>query len=149
MNSGLYAFAGDSATATDAAWANRLDEPMTNVSNVYFGLSRLPAVSPGRLPRLSPRPVPGPPPRAGSSRMFVGRPVIPLSAGRAAVATPAGIAAPHDWAGGGAGSGSSKRMSALWRAAGSTGGGAGRAAGAGVLEGMPAGFEPSSGARTV
>ena len=42
MNSGLYAFAGDSATATAAAWANRLDEPMTNVSNVYFGLSRLP-----------------------------------------------------------------------------------------------------------
>ena len=40
MNSGLYAFAGDSATATAAACANRLDEPMTNVSNVYFGLSR-------------------------------------------------------------------------------------------------------------
>ena len=28
------------ATATAAAWANRLEEPMTNVSNVYFGLSR-------------------------------------------------------------------------------------------------------------
>ena len=45
MNSGLYALAGDSATATAAAWANRLDEPMTNVSNMYFGLSRLPPVS--------------------------------------------------------------------------------------------------------
>src|SRR2546428_6956722 len=40
MNSGLYAFAGASATATAAAWANRLLDPMTNVSNVYFGLSR-------------------------------------------------------------------------------------------------------------
>ena len=40
MNSGLYALAGASATATAAAWANRLDEPMTNVSKVYFGFSR-------------------------------------------------------------------------------------------------------------
>jgi hypothetical protein len=39
MNSGLYAFAGASATATAAAWAKRLLEPMTKVSNVYFGLS--------------------------------------------------------------------------------------------------------------
>src|SRR3954471_14983008 len=133
MNSGLYALAGDSATATDAAWANRLDEPMTKDSNVYFGLSRLPAVSAGRLPRLSPRPVPGPTPRAGSSRMFVGRPVRPPSAGRAAVAIPAGIGAPQDWAGGGAGSGSSKSVSTLSRAAGSTGGGAARTTGAGAL----------------
>src|SRR2546421_7713678 len=59
MNSGLYALAGDSATATLAACANRLDEPMTKVSNVYFGLSRLP--SPPPLPaRRSSRPVPGP-----------------------------------------------------------------------------------------
>ena len=36
---------GASATATAAAWGNRLDEPITNVSKVYFGLSR---VSPGR-----------------------------------------------------------------------------------------------------
>ena len=48
MNSGLYALAGDSATATAAAWANRLDEPMTNVSKVYFGLSRLPPSPGGR-----------------------------------------------------------------------------------------------------
>ena len=48
MNSGLYAFAGDSATATAAAWANRLDEPMTNVSKVYFGFSRLPPSPAGR-----------------------------------------------------------------------------------------------------
>ncbi len=40
MNSGLYALAGASATATAAAWANRLLAPMTKVSNVYFGLSR-------------------------------------------------------------------------------------------------------------
>jgi hypothetical protein len=45
MNRGLYAFAGDSATATDAACANRLDEPITNVSNMYFGLSRFPPPS--------------------------------------------------------------------------------------------------------
>jgi hypothetical protein len=62
MNSGLYALAGDSATATEAACANRLDEPMTNVSNMYFGLSRLP--SPGLAgSRRSSRPVP--PPTAG------------------------------------------------------------------------------------
>src|SRR6185369_14510601 len=48
MNSGLYALAGDSATATAAAWANRFDEPMTNVSKVYFGLSRLPPSPAGR-----------------------------------------------------------------------------------------------------
>src|SRR5215831_14998099 len=40
MNSGLYAFAGASATATAAACAKRLLDPMTNVSNVYLGLSR-------------------------------------------------------------------------------------------------------------
>src|SRR5579862_1064231 len=38
MKSGLYACAGDSATASAAAWANRFDEPITNESNVYFGL---------------------------------------------------------------------------------------------------------------
>src|SRR6478752_1351403 len=41
MNSGLYALAGASATATAAACANRLDLPMTKLSNVYFGLSRV------------------------------------------------------------------------------------------------------------
>src|SRR5919112_777191 len=40
MNSGLYALAGASATATAAACANRFPEPMTKVSKVYFGLSR-------------------------------------------------------------------------------------------------------------
>ena len=39
-NNGLYAFAGDSATATHAAWANLLLLPITNVSNVYFGFNR-------------------------------------------------------------------------------------------------------------
>ncbi len=48
MKSGLYAFAGASATATAAAWANRLLAPMTNVSKVYFVFSR--AGSPGVLP---------------------------------------------------------------------------------------------------
>ena len=48
MNSGLYAFAGASATATAAACANRLLEPMTKVSKVYFGLSRLGSVSAAR-----------------------------------------------------------------------------------------------------
>src|SRR5690349_6992364 len=100
MNSGLYALAGDSATATDAACANRLDEPMTNVSKVYFGLSRLPALSDPPLPGgRSPRPVPGPTPRAGSSRMLVGRPPAIGPSWRVAVATPAGIAAPQPCAG--------------------------------------------------
>src|SRR4029453_1963518 len=105
MNSGLYAFAGDSATATEAACANRFDEPMTNVSNVYLGLSRLPPLSTGAAaPRLSPRPVPGPWwPRGGSSRTLVGRrpPEPAASPGGAAVAIPAGIAAPHPVTGGG------------------------------------------------
>src|SRR6266516_820081 len=38
MKSGLYACGGASATASAAACANRLDEPITNRSNVYFGL---------------------------------------------------------------------------------------------------------------
>ena len=40
MKSGLYAFAGASATATAAACAKRLDAPMTKVSKRYFGFSR-------------------------------------------------------------------------------------------------------------
>src|SRR3954468_12730424 len=61
MNSGLYAFAGDSATATDAACAKRLEEPMTNVSNMYLGLSLLPPVSGagGRAGLSGPRVSPG------------------------------------------------------------------------------------------
>src|SRR3990172_6781501 len=39
MKSGLYALLGSSATAWQAAWANWLDEPTTNVSNVYRGVS--------------------------------------------------------------------------------------------------------------
>src|SRR5438034_6636575 len=39
MKSGLYACAGASATASAAACAKRFDEPITNESNVYFGLS--------------------------------------------------------------------------------------------------------------
>ena len=38
MKSGLYAWAGASAIASAAAWAKRFDEPITNESNVYFGL---------------------------------------------------------------------------------------------------------------
>ena len=41
MKSGLYALAGASATATAAAWANRLLAPMTKVSKVYLGFSRV------------------------------------------------------------------------------------------------------------
>ena len=63
MNSGLYALAGASATATAAAWANRLLEPMTKVSNVYFGLSRV-----GSLARApGSRPVPGASPAGAGS----------------------------------------------------------------------------------
>src|SRR5262245_44907412 len=38
MKSGLYAWAGASATASAAACANRFEEPITNESNVYFWL---------------------------------------------------------------------------------------------------------------
>ena len=41
MKRGLYAFAGASATATAAACANRLDWPMTKLSNAYFGFRRV------------------------------------------------------------------------------------------------------------
>ena len=37
MKSGLYAWAGASATASAAACAKRFDEPITKLSNVYFG----------------------------------------------------------------------------------------------------------------
>src|SRR5215472_4667487 len=39
MNSGLYALAGASATATAAACANLLLDPITKVSKVYFGFN--------------------------------------------------------------------------------------------------------------
>src|SRR5437870_436693 len=90
MNSGLYAFAGDSATATAAACANRLDEPMTNVSNVYLGLSRFPLVSVAIWPldgRRSSRPVPATGERGGTlstPRSPADR--TPISVARAAAA---------------------------------------------------------------
>src|SRR5579884_3218751 len=43
MKSGLYAWAGASATASAAACAKRFDDPITKESNVYFGL--MPAIS--------------------------------------------------------------------------------------------------------
>jgi O-antigen ligase len=39
INNGLYAFAGDSATAREAAWANLLLLPITKESKVYFGFN--------------------------------------------------------------------------------------------------------------
>ncbi len=42
IRSGLYACPGASATASAAACENRLDEPMTNDSNVYFGRKLVP-----------------------------------------------------------------------------------------------------------
>ena len=63
MNSGLYALAGASATATAAACANRLPEPMTNVSKVYFGLSRAGSI---RVLRT------GRPPASGAARSVPG-----------------------------------------------------------------------------
>ena len=56
MKSGLYAFAGASATATAAACANRLLDPMTNESNWYLGLRRAGSTS---LRKPLSRPVPG------------------------------------------------------------------------------------------
>src|SRR3954468_12955825 len=46
MKSGLYDCAGDSATASAAAWAKRLLAPITNTSNVYLGL--MPVAAPKR-----------------------------------------------------------------------------------------------------
>src|SRR3954449_2858311 len=43
MKSGLYAWAGASATASAAACAKRFDEPITNRSKVYFGFMPLSA----------------------------------------------------------------------------------------------------------
>ena len=42
IRSGLYAWPGASATASAAACEKRLDEPMTNDSNVYFGRKLVP-----------------------------------------------------------------------------------------------------------
>ena len=44
IRSGLYAWPGASATASAAACEKRLDEPMTNDSNVYFGRKLVPAL---------------------------------------------------------------------------------------------------------
>ena len=71
MNSGLYALAGASATATAAAWANRLLEPMTKVSNRYCGLSRVGSLSRGRRARGR---CPGRPAAAGAARARRRRP---------------------------------------------------------------------------
>ena len=56
MKRGLYAWAGASATASAAAWARRLESPMTNCSNVSLGLKEISAagaptaaaIAPGR-----------------------------------------------------------------------------------------------------
>ena len=44
---------GASATATAAACAKRLDDPMTNVSKTYFGLSRVSSALPEDPPPRS------------------------------------------------------------------------------------------------
>src|SRR5439155_163177 len=87
MNSGLYALAGDSATATAAACANRFDEPMTNVSNMYFGLSRLPSPGLG-VGRRSSRPVPA----LADGRSGIGGGGTSASCGTAGAGTGAGPA---------------------------------------------------------
>src|SRR5690606_25721767 len=75
MNSGLYALAGDSATAMAAACANRLEGPITNVSNRYLGLSRLPPdCTTQRSPRPGPLSLGSTRPRAGPSRPRSARP---------------------------------------------------------------------------
>src|SRR5690606_37247993 len=95
MNSGLYALAGDSATAMAAACANRLEGPITKVSNRYLGLSRLPpdcttqrSPRPGPLSLGSTRPRLGPiRPRSGRPRSRAGGigagPVAPADSGEA------------------------------------------------------------------
>src|SRR5215831_186738 len=86
MNSGLYALAGASATATAAAWANLLLEPMTNVSNVYLGFSRAwagrgaPGAGPGAEPSPPGRPPPRPGPSGRSPPRFAARPNSPAPA---------------------------------------------------------------------
>src|SRR3954471_2621556 len=49
MSRGLYARPGASAAATAAAWANRLDEPITKLSKTYFGFSRVSSTLPTGL----------------------------------------------------------------------------------------------------
>src|SRR3989338_6134483 len=39
MKKGLYALAGESDTASDAAWAKRLEAPTTKLSKLYLGLN--------------------------------------------------------------------------------------------------------------
>src|ERR1035437_4754367 len=69
MNSGLYALAGASATATAAACAKRLLEPITNVSKVYLGLSRAWVGRGVTAPRAGPGMVSGIAPFAGAGRV--------------------------------------------------------------------------------
>src|SRR5947209_7062550 len=49
MNSGFQLLAGRSATERVAAWANRLDAPVTKASNVYRGLRAGASASGGAL----------------------------------------------------------------------------------------------------
>src|SRR5258705_11451609 len=61
MTSGVDALSGSAATGTAAACANLLLDPMTNVSNVYFGLSLVwvgRATPFGGMPEFPGRPVP-------------------------------------------------------------------------------------------
>src|SRR5687767_2097242 len=45
MKSGLYVLPGVSAAPRDAAWANWLEDPTTNLSKVYFGFKELSSTS--------------------------------------------------------------------------------------------------------
>ncbi len=54
MNSGLYALAGDCATAMEAACAKRLLGPTTKVSKVYFRLSLRSALKSRRRVTVTP-----------------------------------------------------------------------------------------------
>ena len=54
MNNGFHDLAGRSATASVAAWANRLEAPMTNPSKVYRELRPATTVTGGELAVVEP-----------------------------------------------------------------------------------------------
>ena len=80
MKSGLYACAGASATASAAACAKRFDEPITNRSNVYFGL--MPGAARAAARRLDERPRPAVASRSTESWIRRCRPVASRTTAR-------------------------------------------------------------------
>src|SRR5256885_1829435 len=81
MNSGFHDLAGCSATAKAAAWAKRLESPITKSSKVNLGLS-------GESPR---EPPPPPPPPAPLAAAVADGPVVDAEAGGSAAEAGGGV----------------------------------------------------------